>query len=115
MGASPAFPDDAPRFYERTPFGYFDRAVIRADLEAAGFTRIAIEDVDATTRASAADAATGLCMATPLRNEIEARDPARLDAITADATRALEARFGATVENRMRAIVVVAEGPRAAT
>jgi len=105
-----AFPDDPPRFIERTPFGYFDRAVIRADLEAAGFAQITIDDVDATTHASAADVAAGLCQATPLRNEIEARDPARLDAITAEAARALEKRFGATVENRMRAIVLAAQG-----
>ena len=37
------FPDNPPLFMARTPHGYFDKAVIRADLERAGFSDISIE------------------------------------------------------------------------
>ncbi len=37
------FPDDPPRFMARTPHGYHDKALIRADLERAGFRDISIE------------------------------------------------------------------------
>jgi hypothetical protein len=45
----------------------------------------------------------------PLRNEIEARDPARLDEATDRAEAAIRARFGSgPVEGRMQALVVTA-------
>lgn len=104
------FPADPPRFFERTPFGYYDPAVIRRDLEDAGFSRIQIEVVPASARvASSADAATGLCKGTPLRNEIEARDPGRLDEAVAVARDALNARFGpAPYHHTLQALVVTA-------
>lgn len=104
------FPEDPPRFFERTPFGHFDAAVIRAQLETAGFSRIEIEEVDKVSFASSAEhAAIGLCQGTPLRSEIEARDPTGLERATAAATRAIEARFGqGKIENRMRAVVATA-------
>jgi len=104
------FPENPPRFYERTPFGYFDVAAIRADLESAGFRRIEIESVEKVSRAPSAEyAAIGLCQGTPLRSEIEARAPARLDEATAAAAEALAARFGrGAFENHMRALVVTA-------
>ena len=71
------FPDDPPSFFERVPFGYHDKARIEADLRAAGFTDIAAETVEKTSRVVARDAATGLCQGTPLRAEIEERGPAR--------------------------------------
>jgi len=37
------FPDDPPRFLARTPHGYHDKAVIRSDLEKAGFSDVTIE------------------------------------------------------------------------
>src|SRR4051812_9506248 len=37
------FPNDPPRFLARTPHGYNDTALIRRDLEQAGFAGIAIE------------------------------------------------------------------------
>ena len=40
-----AFPDDPPRFLARLPHGYHAVDVIRADLQAAGFTEIVIETV----------------------------------------------------------------------
>jgi SAM-dependent methyltransferase len=37
------FPDDPPRFLARTPHGYHDTVLIRSELEAAGFSGVAIE------------------------------------------------------------------------
>jgi SAM-dependent methyltransferase len=102
------FPDDPPRFFERTPFGYYDTRAIRGELESAEFGAIEIESVEKVTRASSSDdVAVGLCKGTPLRSEIEARDPYRLDEVTDRVSHALAARFGrSSFENRMRAHVV---------
>src|ERR1700694_6056285 len=37
------FPDDPPPFLARTPHGYHDTALIRSELEDAGFSRVVIE------------------------------------------------------------------------
>jgi len=104
------FPDDPPRFFERTPFGYFDVDAIRGALDSAGFGRITIETVEQVTRARSAEhVAIGLCQGTPLRAEIETRAPARLEEATRAAADALSARFGkADFDNRMSAHVVTA-------
>jgi SAM-dependent methyltransferase len=104
------FPEDPPRFVQRTPFGYFETSVIRAELESAGFSRIELETIRKVSRAPSAEhVAIGLCQGTPLRSEIEARDPTRLDEATAAATRALSDRFGnAAFDNAMSAHVVTA-------
>jgi len=104
------FPHDPPRFMARTPHGYHDGEQIRRELTAAGFTEIAIDAVDETSRAaSARDAAIAYCEGTPLRSEIEARDPAGLERATAHATAALARRFGnGPIEGRIRAFVVTA-------
>lgn len=104
------FPKDPPRFMARIPHGYHDVATISAELEAAGFTRIAIETVPARSRTpSAHDAATAFCQGTPLRAEIEARDPTSLEAATTKAAEALSARFGAgSIEGALRAHVATA-------
>jgi SAM-dependent methyltransferase len=104
------FPDDPPSFLARTPHGYHDAERIRADLAAAGFAAIAIDTIPRRSRAvSGRDAAIGYCQGTPLRNEIEARDPARLGAATEAAAAALEARFGPrAIDGKMQAHVVVA-------
>ncbi|WGU40139.1 class I SAM-dependent methyltransferase [Phenylobacterium sp. NIBR 498073] len=89
------FPKDPPRFLERTPFGYHDRATIAAALAAAGFAAPQFDVVRLQMRSpSAADAAVGLCTGTPLRGEIEARDPEGLDAATEAASAALTEAFG---------------------
>jgi len=107
------YPQDPPRFFERTPFGYFDPAPIRAELEAAGFQRIELDTVQLVSQAvSAEHVAIGLCQGTPLRSEIEARNPQGLSAATAAAASALQARFGAgPFENHMSALVVTAHRP----
>jgi len=104
------YPHDPPRFFERTPFGYFDPAAIRAELEAAGFDRIEIDTVEKVSQAASAEnVAIGLCQGTPLRGEIESRNSEGLAAATSAATSALQARFGAgPFENRMSALVVTA-------
>jgi ubiquinone/menaquinone biosynthesis C-methylase UbiE len=103
------FPEAPPRFIERVPFGYHDPTVIRAELQHAGFARIEIDTVDKVSRATAEDAATGLCMGTPLRSEIEKRDPARLAEARDKTTEALMRRYGhAPFDCAMRAYVITA-------
>ena len=74
------FPDDPPRFMARTPHGYHDLAAIVARSEAGRLRRHAARlrrSRRAASRASARTAAMAYCLGTPLRNEIEARDPCR--------------------------------------
>ena len=107
------YPQDPPRFFERTPFGYFDAVTIRAELQAAGFQRVEIDMVAQVSQAPSAEyVAIGLCQGTPLRGEIETRNPQGLAEATAAATSALQARFGSgPFENRMSALVVTAYRP----
>jgi SAM-dependent methyltransferase len=104
------FPADPPLFLARTPHGYSDAAKIRADLAAAGFSQVAIETVANRSRApSARDPAIGYCQGTPLRNEIEARDAARLGEATEAAAAAIEAEFGpGPVAGKIQSHVIVA-------
>ena len=104
------FPDDPPRFMARTPHGYHDVEQIRADLSAAGFTKVSIDAVDARSKAaSPSDAAVAYCQGTPLRNEIEARDKSRMEEATTRAAEALARRFGnGPVDGRIRALVITA-------
>jgi ubiquinone/menaquinone biosynthesis C-methylase UbiE len=109
------FPDDPPRFLERTPFGYADPDLIRDELEVAGFGRIAVEAVEKVSRApSPRDVAIGLCQGSPLRSEIEARAPHRLDEVTDQVAEVLRARYGSSMlEAPMKAYVVSAWSPYA--
>jgi ubiquinone/menaquinone biosynthesis C-methylase UbiE len=104
------FPDDPPRFMARTPHGYHDIEQIRRELNAAGFTDIAIEAVDHRSRApSARDVAIAYCQGTPWRSEIEARDATRLEEATQRAAEAVTQRFGnGAVDGRIRAFVIEA-------
>ena len=84
------FPDDPPRFLDRTPFGSSDPAQIEHDLLAAGFTDIEFETVEKRSRGpSARDAAMGMCLGSPLRTEIEERDAGKLDQAVEVASAAL--------------------------
>lgn len=104
------FPQDPPLFMARVPHGYNDVGKIRDDLATAGFSEISIETIDQVSRAaSPEDAAIAYCQGTPLRNEIEARDPSRLEDATQVATDALARRFGNSfIYGRIRAHVVIA-------
>lgn len=104
------FPDDPPRFMIRTPHGYHDKAVIRSDLERAGFRDISIETRCDISRAPSAEyVAIALCQGTPLRSEIEARDASKLQAATDFVAEALRTRHGSgAVEGKIQAIVIEA-------
>jgi SAM-dependent methyltransferase len=108
------FADDPPLFLARTPYGYFDEATIQDDIAAGGFVspaRVAV--LEARSRASSAEIpAIAFCQGTPLRDEIEARQPTRLAEATAVATAAIEERFGKTdVEGKIRGLVISATKP----
>jgi ubiquinone/menaquinone biosynthesis C-methylase UbiE len=102
------FPDDPPSFLARVPFGYHDKARVEADLRAAGFAQIEAETVAKRSRGAARDVAPGLCQGSPLRAEIEARAPDRLDEASRSALAALVARHGDPVDAAMSAHVFTA-------
>jgi SAM-dependent methyltransferase len=111
------FPDDPPGFLARTPYGYHDRALIETELVAAGFTLDAIETVCRESRGAASDAAWGLCQGSPLRSEIAARAPGRLDEATEAAAAALRELCGGAeqIAMPMSALIVTARAPLAST
>lgn len=89
------WPDDPPLFLARTPHGHGDPATLRDELAAAGFARIGIDVLDLTSPApDARTAATAYCQGTPLRAEIEARDPAGLERATDHAARRIARDWG---------------------
>ncbi len=103
------FPEDPPLFMRRTPHGYSNKDRIREDLARGGF--IASPDIATLAQRSRADSprhpAIAYCQGTPLRNEIEARDAARLSEATDLAAQALAHRFGeSAVEGRIQAHII---------
>jgi ubiquinone/menaquinone biosynthesis C-methylase UbiE len=104
------FPENAPSFLARVPFGYHDTARIEQELRRAGFEEVVAETVAATSRGSADDAATGLVFGSPLRLEIEERDAARLDEARDAAAAALRSLAGedGVLDNPMSAHVISA-------
>ncbi|HEU0099568.1 MAG TPA: methyltransferase domain-containing protein [Allosphingosinicella sp.] len=102
------FPGDPPSFLGRVPFGYHDKAAVEADLRAAGFADVEAETVAARSRGDAGALAPGLCQGSPLRSEIEARAPERLDEATEAALSALVRRHGDPVDAAMSAHVFAA-------
>jgi SAM-dependent methyltransferase len=106
------FPNDPPRFMARTPHGYHDRGAIVQDLVRGGFARPPrIETVAERSRAAGPEIpAIAYCQGTPLRSEIEARDPASLVAATARTAQAIADRFGSgPVDGKIQALVVTIE------
>lgn len=104
------FPNDPPRFLARTPHGYHDTALIRRELEDAGFSRVVIETRAEQSRATSPRIpAVAYCQGTPLRNEIEARDAGKLEAATDHAAAAIADRLGGgEVTAKIQAHVIVA-------
>ncbi|ESY69275.1 MULTISPECIES: class I SAM-dependent methyltransferase [Mesorhizobium] len=104
------FPDDPPRFLARTPHGYHDTALIRGDLEDAGFSHVVIETRAEQSRASSPRLpAVAYCKGTVLRSEIEARDAGKLEAATDYAAAAIAERHGSgEVAAKIQAHVIVA-------
>jgi len=104
------FPQDPPRFLARTPRGYNDMALIRGELEEAGFSSAMIETRAEQSRASSPRfAAIAYCQGSPLKNEIEARDPGKLGAVTAYIAAALAKKYGdGALAGKIQAHVIVA-------
>jgi hypothetical protein len=104
------FPGNPPRFMTRTPHGYHDCERIREELRAAGFSRIETETQQLRSYApSARDAAIGLCQGSPLRNEIEERNPGGLAEATEVASRMIATRLGAgRIDAKMQAFIFTA-------
>lgn len=103
------FPGDPPRFLARTPHGYHDTALIRSDLEKAGFSSVVIDTRSDQSRASSPrHPAVAYCQGTPLRNEIEARDADKLEAATDYAASKIANRHGSgEVTARIQAHIIV--------
>jgi ubiquinone/menaquinone biosynthesis C-methylase UbiE len=104
------FPNDPPRFMARTPHGYHDKSLIRSDLAKAGFDDVTIETREAQSRApSARHVALAYCQGTPLRNEIEARGPDRLEAATDHAASVIATRHGSgEISAKIQAHIILA-------
>lgn len=106
------FPEDPPRFLARTPHGYWDPLTIRRDLAVGGLTGVPqITTVAARSRAESAWVpAIAYCQGTPLRNEIEARDPSLLGEATDIAAEAVAQQFGrGAVDAKIQAHIVSIE------
>jgi ubiquinone/menaquinone biosynthesis C-methylase UbiE len=105
-----SYPDNPPDFFTRIPHGYFDEGRIRADLAEAGFREVTVEEVTRQSHAaSARDVAVALCMGTPIRMEILARDPNGLAEVTDRVEAAVRARYGdGPVLGKIQALVVTA-------
>jgi ubiquinone/menaquinone biosynthesis C-methylase UbiE len=104
------FPNDPPRFLARTPHGYHDTTLIRIELEKAGFSSVVIETKAEHSRASSPrHPAVAYCQGTPLRDEIEARDAAKLEVATDYAASKIANRHGSgEVAAKIQAHVIVA-------
>jgi ubiquinone/menaquinone biosynthesis C-methylase UbiE len=86
---SALFAHDPFDYMERGPFSYSDPAQIKHDLLAAGFTDVEIETIKLSSRVNSQEAAQGLVFGSPLRAEIERRDPSALDRAAEAVARAL--------------------------
>lgn len=101
------YPDDPPLFVARTPHGHGSTAEIAREITAAGFIDCLLDRRDDISRAAdARSAAVAYCHGTPLRNEIESREPGGLEAATAAVSDALRQHYGSgPIEGRISAIV----------
>ncbi|WP_426126058.1 class I SAM-dependent methyltransferase [Pararhizobium sp. PWRC1-1] len=104
------FPDDPPKFMERTPYGYYDTEMIINALKQVGFAEAFAETVDKiATAKTALDAATGYCQGNPLGAEIEARAAGSLQSVTEEVAAGLAERFGhGQIEGKIRAHIITA-------
>ena len=104
------FPSDPPRFLARTPHGYYDTALIRSELEQAGFSNVVIETrFDQSRASSPRHPAVAYCQGTPLRSEIEARAADRLEAATDHAASRIASKHGSgAVAAKIQAHVITA-------
>jgi SAM-dependent methyltransferase len=106
------FPQDPPAFMARVPHGYWDTAVIAADLARGGFRQTSeLTTLSVRSRAASPQlAAVAYCQGTPLRLEIEARGSPSLAAATDFAASAIASRFGTgPVDGKIQAHIITAE------
>jgi SAM-dependent methyltransferase len=106
------FPHDPPRFLARIPHGYHDASVIATDLARGGFDRVPeITTLAERSRATSPSIpAVAYCEGTPLRTEIEARDPSLLAKAADLAAATIATRFGAAdVNGKIQAHVIAIE------
>jgi ubiquinone/menaquinone biosynthesis C-methylase UbiE len=103
-------PDNPPMFMKRGPFSYHEPEWIERDLRAAGFTDIAIETVELTSRSpSGEDAARGLTYGSPMGVELEDYGPGAIDRVFEEFSRAARGFEGANgFEAPMAAHIVTA-------
>jgi ubiquinone/menaquinone biosynthesis C-methylase UbiE len=108
---SKVFPGQV-EFLRRTPHGFHDASVLEALLREAGFSRVTSEMVTLTSRSpSAREAALGYCQGTPLRGELVALGPGRLEEATDLVAAALADEYGGgPVEGQIQALVFTASG-----
>ena len=108
--ASAIFPDDPPLFLARTPHGYHDVSLIEAELGAAGFMDIEIHTIASESRAANPRVpAVAYCQGTPLWNELETRNPSRIEEVTDRATADLEQRYGSgSISGKIQGHVIIA-------
>lgn len=106
------YPENPSNFLARTPHGHYDLTVIARDLKLAGFTAPP-QFVTLAARSHATSARTpavAYCQGTPVRAEIEARDPTGLSQATDAVEKALIQRFGTgAVDGKIQAFVVGVE------
>lgn len=108
--ASAIFPHDPPHFLARTPHGYHDVTLIEAELDVAGFRSIEVHTIASESRAKTPRVpAVAYCQGTPLRNELEARDPSKIEDVTNRAAADLERRYGSgPVSGKIQGHVIIA-------
>ena len=106
------FPGDSPRFIADSLHGYADNGAIDDDLTTAGFTDAIYTTVELPfAAASAHDIATGYCLGTPLRSDLEARTSGNIESVVEAAAMALRTRFGSgAITTTMRAHIISAAG-----
>jgi ubiquinone/menaquinone biosynthesis C-methylase UbiE len=104
------FPKDPPMFLARTPHGHYDTTALAVQLQAVGFADVMSEIVTRESQApNALSVAIGFCQGTPMRTEIEARDPDRLAEATGVAAAAITERFGpGSLSGKIRAHIMTA-------
>jgi ubiquinone/menaquinone biosynthesis C-methylase UbiE len=108
--AAALFPDDPPHFLARTPCGYHDKARIERELRESGFSSVRIEERQRHAEVPCPlEPAIGCCQGTPLRAEIEARDPDGLARVTNAVAAAVAHRYGnGMFRAPMRALLITA-------
>ena len=82
--------EDAFDYMERGPFSYADPARVKDDLLSAGFSDIELETIQLSSRVNSQDAAQGLVYGSPMRSEIERRDPSSLNRAAEAVAQALQ-------------------------